>query len=95
MAADSNPHHQPNGMDSHRSTYDAFITGSMALTMLCLFTMVALVAFRFMPNLNVLTGFCGLIVGIIATIIDIRVGGKWLLTGGLLVLFGLFVAMNI
>lgn len=95
MADHGNPHHQPHGMDEHRSTYEGFVTASVALSLLCLFTLVALVAFRFMPSLNVLTGFGGLILGIVATIIDIRVGGKWYLTIGLLVLFGLFVAMNI
>ena len=54
---------------------------------------MALVAFRFMDYLNVLTGFAGLIIGTLATIIDVRAGGKWFLSGGLLVLFGLFVAI--
>jgi hypothetical protein len=57
--------------------------------------MVALVAFRFMDNWNVLVGFAGLIAGIIATLIDLRASGKWYLSGGLLVLFGLFVAINL
>ena len=52
-------------------------------------------AFRFMDYLNVLVGFAGLIVGLIATLIDARAGGKWYLSGGLLVLFGLFVAINL
>ena len=56
---------------------------------------MALVAFRFMDYLNVLTGFAGLIIGTLATIIDVRAGGKWFLSGGLLVLFGLFVAINL
>jgi hypothetical protein len=95
MAEHSNPHHQPNGMDDHKSTYDGFITGSVAVSMLCLYTLVALVAFRFMPSLNVFTGFAGLIAGVIAAIIDVRIGGKWYLSSALLVLFGLFVAMNV
>ena len=56
---------------------------------------MALVAFRFMDSLNVLTGFGGIILGLIATLIDVRSGGKWYLSGGLLVLFGLFVAINV
>jgi hypothetical protein len=48
-----------------------------------------------MPSLNVFTGFAGLIAGVIAAIIDVRIGGKWYLSSALLVLFGLFVAMNV
>ena len=52
-------------------------------------------SFRFAGTLNVFTGFAGLIVGIMAVLIDVRTGGKWLLSGGALVLFGLFIAINV
>jgi hypothetical protein len=94
--ADHSPSHTPRGFDDHKSTYDGFLTGSVALTMVCLFVLTALCAFRFMDHLNVLTGFAGLILGIIATLIDVRSGGgKWYVSGVLLVLFGLFVAVNL
>jgi hypothetical protein len=93
--ADHSPSHSPRGFEDHKETYQGFITGSVALGLICGYVLVSLVAFRFMDSLNVLTGFAGLIVGIIATLIDARAGGKWFLSGGLLVLFGLFVAINL
>lgn len=93
--ANQSPTHEPRGFEDHKATYDGFIKGSVALALICGFTLVALVAFRFMDSLNVFTGFAGLIVGIIAALIDLRAGGKWYLTGGLLVLFGLVVAINL
>ena len=82
-------------MEEHRSTYDAFIKGSVALSIICGFVLVALVSFRFAHTLNVFTGFAGLIVGIVAVLIDARTGGKWLLSVGALVLFGLITAVNV
>jgi len=93
--ADHSPTHTPRGFEDHKETYEGFLKGSVALGILCGFTLVALVAFRFMDYLNVLTGFAGLIIGKLATIIDVRAGGKWFLSGGLLVSFGLFVAINL
>lgn len=93
--ADHTPSHTPRGFQDHKETYEGFLTGSVALSIICGFILVALVAFRFMDFLNVLTGFGGLILGLIATLIDVRSGGKWYLSGGLLVLFGLFVAINV
>lgn len=95
MATEVNPHQQPHGMDDHNDTYDGFIKGTVVLSLICGFVLVALVAFRFMDSLNVLTGFAGIILGTIATLIDARASGKWYLSGGLLVLFGLFVAINL
>ncbi len=95
MANNTNPHKQPQGMDEHKSSYEGFLTGSILLSLICGFVLVALVAFRFMDNWNVFIGFAGLIAGIVATMIDVRTGGRWILSGGLLVLFGLFVAINL
>lgn len=93
--ADHAPSHEPRGFQDHKETYQGFVTGSVALSLLCGFILVALIAFRFMDSLNVLVGFGGLIAGIIATLIDLRAGGRWYLSGGLLVIFGLFVAINL
>lgn len=95
MASHPNPHREPHGMVAHTSTYERFLTGSVALSIICGFVMVALVCFRFMDNWNVLVGFGGLFLGILATLIDARVNGRWYLSGGLLVLYGLFVAINL
>ena len=94
MAEHSSGNH-PQGMDEHRSTYDAFIKGSIALSIICGFVLVSLVSFRFAHMFNVFTGFAGLIVGIVAVLIDARTGGKWYLSAGLLVLFGLITAVNV
>jgi hypothetical protein len=89
------PSHEPRGFEDHKDTYNGFLTGSIALGLVCFYVLVALVAFRFMDNWNVFVGFAGLIMGIIATLIDLKASGKWYLSGGLLVLFGLFVAINL
>jgi hypothetical protein len=93
MAHDG-PTHVSKGFEDHKNTYEGFIKGSVVLSLICGYVLVALCAFRFMDTLNVFTGFAGLIVGILATLIDLKVGGKWYLPGGLLVLFGLIVAAN-
>lgn len=82
-------------MEEHKAGYEGFLKGSVALSIICGFALVALVAFRFMDSLNVLIGFAGLIVGILAVLIDARTGGRWLLSSGMLVLYGLFVAINL
>jgi hypothetical protein len=95
MANNTNPHRQQNGMDSHSGAYEGFLKGSIALSIICGFILVALVAARFMDSLNVFTAFAGIIAGIVATLIDVRANGSWYLSGGLLVLYGLFVAINL
>jgi hypothetical protein len=93
--ASHGPSHEPRGFQDHKETYEGFLKGSVALSIICGFILVALCAFRFMDSLNVLTGFGGIIIGLIATLIDLRTGGKWTLSGVLLVLYGLFVAINL
>jgi hypothetical protein len=94
MAEHSSGNHSQD-MEAHRSTYSAFVTGSVALSLICAFVLVSLVSFRFAGTLNVFTGFAGLIVGIVAVLIDVRTGGKWLLPLGVLVVFGLITAVNV
>ena len=86
---------QSHGFADHQSTYDNFIKGSIALTIICLFILVALVAFRFVGGGNVLLGFAGLILGIVAVLIDARMGKTWYVSGGLLVVFGLITAVAV
>ncbi len=90
-----NPHHAANGMEAHKATYKGFVDFSVAGTIICLYIVVALVTFRFLDNpWNNILGFGGLIVGIIASLIALRMGGKWMVAIVPLVLFGLFVAGN-
>ena len=81
------------GFEEHARTYQGFVTGSIVLALLCFYILVALVAFRFMDSGNVLMGFGGLILGTIALLIDSRAGGKWYLSGGLLVIYALLTAI--
>ena len=83
------------GYEAHKSTYSLFVKGSIALAILCFYVLVALVAFRFVSNFNVLLGFAGLIAGSVALLIDMRAGNSWYLSGGLLVLFGLVTAVAV
>jgi hypothetical protein len=94
MAEHSSGNHS-HGMEEHTSTYEGFIKGSVALSIICGYVLVALCSFAFAATLNVFTGFAGLIVGIIAVLIDARTGGKWYLSAGLLVVFGLITAVNV
>ena len=82
-----------NDFDAHKSTYQGFLKGSVVLSLVCFYILVALVAFRFIGNYNVLIGFAGLIIGIVALLIDARAGNKWYLSGAWLVIFGLLTAV--
>jgi hypothetical protein len=95
MANNMNPHQQPQGMESHNAVYEGFLKGTVGLSIICGFVLVALVAARFMDWLNVFTCFAGLIVGVIAVLIDAKANKSWYLSGGLLVLYGIFVAINL
>jgi hypothetical protein len=83
------------GADEHNRTYEGFLIGSVALALICGFALVALCSFAFGHTLNVFAGFAGLIVGIIAVLIDARTGAKWYLSVALLVIFGLITAVNV
>ncbi|MGB8316290.1 MAG: hypothetical protein WCE69_17575 [Aestuariivirga sp.] len=93
--ADHSSGNHAQGMEEHRNTYNAFVTGSIALSIICAFVLVSLVSFRFAHTLNVFSGFTGLILGILAVLIDVRTSGKWYLPLGLLVVFGLITAVNV
>lgn len=77
----------------HKATYEGFLKGSIILSIYCLYVLVALVAFAFVPSGSLLLGFGGLIVGLLALIIDGRIGNKWYLSVGLLVIFALITAV--
>ena len=94
MAEQSVDHHLD--IAAHRSAYDSFVRGAVALALICAFVLVALCAFAFGHTLNVFTGFAGLIIGTIAVLIDARSGSqRWLLSLGILVLFGLITAISV
>jgi hypothetical protein len=86
----------PEDYATHKATYQGFLDFSVAGSIICLYIVVALVIFRFVDNpFNVILGFGGIIVGTLASIIALRMGGKWMLPTAILVLYGLFAAMNV
>lgn len=95
MAEHTSSGNVTHGFESHKATYDAFLKGSVALTIVCLYVLVALCAFAFINSFNVLIGFAGLIIGILAVLIDARAGNKWYLSIGWLVIFGLITAVSV
>ena len=83
------------GFEEHAKTYEGFIKGSVALTILALDVLVALAAFAFISSGNVLIGFGGIMIGLLTLLIDLRAGNNWYLSVGWLILFGLFTAIMI
>lgn len=83
------------GFEEHQRTYDGFIKGSIALTILSLVVVVALVAFAFISTGNVLIGFAGIIISILTLIVDLKAGAGWKLSVGWLVIFGLITAVMV
>ncbi len=81
---------------AHRSAYGNFVRGSVALGLICAFVLVSLCSFAFGHALSVFIGFAGLIIGIIAVLIDARSGSqRWFLALGVLVIFGLITAVSV
>jgi len=84
----------PAGTTDHVATYKAFVKFAVALAMACFIILTSLCLFAFGPVGSLFYGFGGLIIGLIAVIIDIRIGsGNWILSGAVAALFALFAAM--
>ena len=95
MADHSPASEHAQGGDDHRSTYEGFVKGAIVLSLVSFLILVALVSFRFGETLNVFVGFAGLIIGFIAVTIDARIGSRFFLSLGVLVVFGLITAINV
>ena len=66
------------------------------MTRLFVYVLVALVSFRFGHTLNVFVGFLGLVLGILAVLIEARMGTKrYFVSLAILVVFGLITAANV
>ena len=89
--------HTSNAMDyeAANATYAGFLKGAVVLTIFCLYVLVALCAFAFIDKGNVLIGFGGLILGIVALVVDLRAGNNWYISVAWLVIFGLFTAVMV
>ena len=86
----------PEDLATHKATYKGFLDFSVAGSIICLYIVVALVVFRFVSfPFNVVLGFGGIIVGTLASIIGLRMGGKWMVPMVILVLYGLLTAANV
>ena len=86
----------PEDLATHRAAYDGFVAFSMGGSIICLYIVVALVVFRFVSNpFNLVLGFGGILVGVIASVLALRMGGKWLMPIILLVLYGVLAAANV
>jgi hypothetical protein len=84
------------GMDAHRATYEGFLGWSAVIALISLFVCVGLVDFRFVDApLSLFAGFGGIIIGVVVSFIGLRMGGKWLLPIGVLVLYALFIGANV
>ena len=83
------------GFEAHAATYAGFLKGSIALSIMCFYVVVALVAFAFVSHYNVLLGFGGMIIGAVALLIDARASNSWYLSGAWLVVFGLIIAVAV
>jgi lipopolysaccharide export LptBFGC system permease protein LptF len=93
MAEHGTSGHTSQDFGAHQATYDGFIKGSVALALLCIYTLIALAAFAFVNNFNLLLGFGGLVIGILAVLIDLKASGKWYLSGAWVLIFGLVTAV--
>lgn len=84
------------GMAAHRATYEGFLSWAAFGAIVSLFVCVALVDFRFVDApLSLFAGFGGVIIGIVVSLMAMRMGGKWLLPIGVLVLYALFIGANV
>lgn len=80
----------------HQATYSGFVRGSIALCIYCAMILAALCNFAFGNSAVLPIGFGGLIVGLLALIIDMRSGSKtWALSIGVFVVFALVCAYNV
>jgi hypothetical protein len=88
----------PSGSTDHAATYAGFIKYSVALGIACFVVLTSLCVFAFAAPgaLSLMLGFGGLIIGLLAIVIDLRIGsGKWLLSGGVAAVFALLAAMAV
>lgn len=83
------------GFEAHAATYAGFLKGSVILSLMSFYVVVALVAFAFISHFNLLIGFGGLIIGAIALLVDARASNSWYLSGAWLVVFGLITAVAV
>ena len=85
----------PANFQAHRETYEGFIKGSVVLSLLCFFTLVALVNVGFGKSWPVFWAFAGIIIGTIIVLVDLKAGAKWYLSAAALIAYALFTGYNV
>lgn len=92
MAETTNSH----DFEEHKTTYEGFVKGAVALTLINLFILIALCSVGFAATLPRFLAFAGIIIGAICILIDLRAGNKkWPLSLGFLAVYGLITAINV
>ncbi len=81
-------------LPAHEATYASFVKVSGAVCIYCAFLLVALCSFAFAATLPSFLGFAGLAAGAMTLAVDFRAGGRWVWSGGALVLFALTTGVN-
>jgi hypothetical protein len=89
-------HAPTNDIQDHFESYRAFLRGVIVVILASAYTLVALCAFSFGQSFSLLLGWLTLLGGLIAILIDLRSGSRtWLLSLIVLLIFGLFTAINV
>jgi hypothetical protein len=87
--------HGAQDLSSHTHAYEGFLKGSIVLALCCGLILLALINVGFGHSHEIFKAFAGLIVGFLGVLIDVRSGGKWMLSVGILLIFGIITAMNV
>jgi hypothetical protein len=84
-------------MEEHWKTYEGVLRGAVATILGTVITLIALALFAFGSGASsTVIGFLGLILGLIALVLDLRMGNKnWPLSIGFTVLFALVVLLKV
>jgi uncharacterized membrane protein SpoIIM required for sporulation len=87
--------HEAQDLSGHVRTYEGFLKGSIILAIVSLLVLIALVNVGFGHSAPIFMAFAGIIIGVLALLIDLRAGGTWKLPIAVLVIYGILTAMNI
>ena len=83
-------------LEEHERSYRGFLKGVVVAIIASAFALIALVAFAFGQTMSILLGWAVLLFGLFAVLIDLRSDtGRWRLSLGTLLVFGLLTAINV
>jgi cytochrome c biogenesis protein CcdA len=82
--------------EPHAATWRGFIRGSIAIILATVFVLAGLLSVGFGSTLPYFLGFLGIIIGVIAIVIDLRTGARSFgLSLGILAVFALITLINV